>query len=323
MAYDSKIASARELVARHNEAAGEDEGNKVDFEGFVKELKKIGGTTEDALRACSWEDLEYCGLPRLLARAVAEVFRSRETEKGVRSWVTSARAERMTTAELLEAYDPAEADNSVGRRLAEIGKGKRCIVFTDDGAVDTTASLVLVEEIRNGFSEREFYTAEGDKPRPVFRVGERPYDVVEMNPLFDGHQDWALRPPNATCTRTGRSWKDIPQEVRVLLYIARKGTKELEIRGPQDAHSVLDRVDGLLLREQMRVSGEGAGSGDESARGMTFQEFRRRYPQASLMYDDLQQRGELPTLKGSFGGSKGVPTKDDPFFRQEGRHVQS
>lgn len=314
MTYDSKIASANELVGRHNAAAGED--NKVDFEGFVRELKKIGGTTEDALRACSWEDLESCGLPRLLARAVAEVFRVRDTEHGPRNWITPARAERMAVVELLEAYDQRNSDNSVGKRLAEISKGRRCIVFNDDGTVNQVASLVLVEELRKGFAEREYYTAEGDKPRSVFRVGERLHDIVELDPLFPNE---VLR-PDGTSTKTGRSWQDIPQKVRVLLLLARE-QKELEVHSVADAHPVMDLVDSLLLRERVKVSGAGK-SGDSLALGEAFRTLCQRYPKASLRYDHLEQMGKLPALTASLRG-QGVPGKDDPFFREGQRNVQT
>lgn len=76
MSYENKIQAAREAISSHNLMAGSEA--QVNGEEFFTKLQSHGGTTEAALRRCSWEDLMRWGLPELLAKVVADIFRSRE-----------------------------------------------------------------------------------------------------------------------------------------------------------------------------------------------------------------------------------------------------
>jgi hypothetical protein len=53
----------------------------VDAGKFVGKLQVYGGLADELLRQCTWEDLENCGLPRLLSRKVAKIFRSNHVDK--------------------------------------------------------------------------------------------------------------------------------------------------------------------------------------------------------------------------------------------------
>ena len=80
--YSDKLWAACQLVKEYNSqlaATQLPDGVKprkpIDSEKFVEKLVLYGGVADELLRQCSWEDLENCGLPRLLARKVAAVFR--------------------------------------------------------------------------------------------------------------------------------------------------------------------------------------------------------------------------------------------------------
>lgn len=280
MTYDDKVERARVLVAQHNEAVEDD--SKVDFDSFLRELKKSGGTSEDRLSACSFEDLEAMGLPKLLARDIGRVFRGTQ-ETGRKAYITAARAGTMSVGDLLAQYDPREADNPVGKRLAEISKGHPAVVFNDDGTVNIAQSTILFNEIREGFPPRNTVVVEGI-PQPVYHVGERPDQFADENPLYPGR---VLR-PNGDCDQTNRSWDGVPHKLRVLLHLARTQTGELKVESVREASSIMDL----------------AVAGDEA-------QIRRFHPEASKLYDELERKGEIPSLKIALGGRSG--RRNDPF----------
>lgn len=277
--YDSKIDKTKSIISEHNLVAKK----KVEFETFLSNLQEAGGTTDEALRACTWEDLERFGLPTLIAKQVAAVFRTREESE--RKTISEKKTQAMTPKELFEHFDPRNWDNFVGKRLAEIARGQRCLVYAADGSVDAVASAVLVEELRDGFAEREWIERDG-KPVKVYRIGERPDQMAFENPLFPGQ----LLRPDETCSVTQRSWAGIPEVVRVLLYLALKQTTELRFCVNTAAHDLIDL----------------AASQDAEAK------IRKRYPRASLLYDSLKNVGNLPTLRLCRNQQK---SSNDPFYR--------
>lgn len=81
--YSDKLWAASQLIKEYNlqlaatQLPVEVKPRKpIDSEKFIEKLVLYGGVADELLRQCSWEDLEHCGLPRLLARKVAAVFRS-------------------------------------------------------------------------------------------------------------------------------------------------------------------------------------------------------------------------------------------------------
>jgi len=75
--YRTKIKQLKELLANHNSQI-EDTKLWIDSAKIMENLYVAGGTTDYALKACTWDDLVSMGIPRLLARHVADVFRSKE-----------------------------------------------------------------------------------------------------------------------------------------------------------------------------------------------------------------------------------------------------
>jgi len=276
MSYESKIETARNLITAHNNGLPEG-ATRVDADAFVKALQALGGTTEEAIADCSWEDLQNCGLPKLVAKRVAAAFRSTPAQEKPRV-VTEHRAKAMSIQELVAYYDPRNADNAVGAELARKSKGGRCVVFSADESVDVVATVKLVNELHDGFPERPFYK-DGNGARKTYKVGERPDQEADENPLFPG----SMLRPDGTCDQTNRSWEGVPREVRVLLYLAVHHTGECRVSCLDEANDAMDKA---LV--------ENAAAG-----------IRARYPRAELRYTELGKQNQLPRLKIDRSGSAG------------------
>jgi hypothetical protein len=278
MSYEQKIEQAREAIAANNESAHSGGGTGISTSDFFQKLRLAGGTTLEALQECSWEDLQECGLPKFVAKRVAKIFREREQDKKRPTVITERRAQGMAVAELLEHYDPRDPDNPVGKRLSTLSNGGRCIVFNDNGTVNVEPSTTLVDELRDKFPERETMVVD-ERPRQTFRIGERPDMTADENPLYPGRM---LR-PDGTCDQTNRSWAGVPFDVRVLVHLTVKETREVVVNQLNDAHTVMDMV-----------------FGDDAE-----SKIRQRYSQASVMFDALKQGGGLPSLKLMRTGQNG------------------
>jgi hypothetical protein len=286
--YSEKIASVKQIIEIHNQNA--EEKKKINFETFLNCLQVLGGTTEEALSLCTWEDLEGCGLPRLIARQVSQsIFRKAEATQhsnvGV-VYVTDKKAYCMTTKQLLEAYNPFDSKNAVGKRLNELSNGKRCIVFTEDGKVNVEASEKLVDEIKQGYPELDI-TQVGGIPFQIYRVGDMPDLYADENPIYPGRP---LR-SGGFCDQTGRSWEGISDTIRQLLHIA-VTTKELDITMLDMAHTAMDKA---VSNDAEKI-------------------VRSRYPKASLKFDELKKIGKLPVLKVKMGTLKSSDSRvNNPF----------
>lgn len=288
MSYDQKVQSAREVIETHN--GNVPDKSQVDFDKFLSELQSAGGTTENALAVCSWEDLEKTGLPRLLARQISREFRSSgDKNDGKSRYVSAKKAEQLTVKELVERYDPSDVDNAVGKRLKSLSKGKECIVLKDDNNVNVEKSVELIQSIRDGYESIDKIVIDGI-PKKVYKIGERPDIYTDENPIYPGR---TLR-INQMCDQTSRSWEGVPITVRQLLHIAVSKTKELKINSLDNAHSAIDRA--------LQEDAEG--------------NIRRRYPNASIEFDMLKEQDNLPSLKVLLDSStkgKNSSTGDNPF----------
>ncbi|MBI4433514.1 hypothetical protein HY632_01975 [Candidatus Uhrbacteria bacterium] len=268
-------------------------------------VEELGADTTALLRRVTFQDIAGLeGAKPAKVRAALDVFQQEDITVTVAplgkdpAYVGEKKAAKMSMQELLAAYDPRDADNAVGKRLSELTKGKRCIVFADDKNVDVDASLVLINELRDAYPERETYVGKGQqRPRSTFRIGERQDQMADENPLYRGRM---LR-PDGTCDQTQRSWEGVPHEVRVLLHLAAAETRELVVTDIDRAHAALD----------LAMTGDAAKC------------IRQRYARASVRYDELQTEGKLPTLKIRRSGATAT-SGSDPFFRgQQPGHVRT
>ncbi|MFW6009541.1 MAG: hypothetical protein ACOCP8_09795, partial [archaeon] len=77
--YDQKISEAKSIIEAHNQNV--EEKFQVDVEKFISNLQNMGGTTSETIRQCSWEDIEKCGVPRLIAKQISYLFRKGNNKK--------------------------------------------------------------------------------------------------------------------------------------------------------------------------------------------------------------------------------------------------
>lgn len=290
--YDDKMTKLKALVDDYNSQAGD---NKVDFDKFTTQLKKDGVFNDATLSSLTEADLAGAGLPKLLARQAVGIVTLKDVPEGgaTKPYVSEKKAAQLTVQQLAENYDPRDPDNAVAKRLAEMTKNQPCVVYSDETAavVAVKETVANVNSIRDGYPAREFVTFNG-QPTKCFRIGERPFDMADENPLFVGQP---LLPPDQTCTVTNRSWAKAPLKVRQLLRIACT-TGELR-NTTENAHNLLDTI------------------GDVDDPSKLFTRWSERYPRAALKFKELEQQGTLPTLKIQRGG--GVSTggnPNDPFF---------
>jgi hypothetical protein len=295
MDYNAKIASVRGILETHNSRLPQNVKH-IDIDAFLNKLLTNGGTTDEALAVASWDDIKNCGVPDILARQFAVIFRAANVNAGSSipqnaiggKYVTDVRAKRLTPAELVELYDPKDADSAVAVRLKELSKNQPFIVFNADGSVDKSACNKLLGELRYSFPPRETYTSNGGLPRQIYRVGERPDSLADVNPLFPSE---ILR-PDGDCANIGRSWGSVNKDTRILIYLARKN-HELKVNDLRDAISI--HADAITDNSFMKIAAY--------------------CPKAALEFDQLASRGELPSLRVSRTTvANGTTTKADPFF---------
>jgi hypothetical protein len=163
-----------------------------------------------------------------------------------------------------------------------VTKGQPCIAFDANGNVLVEASAKEVKALRDGFDPRDSVNVDGI-PVKLFRVGERPRDLLDENPLYRGRP---LR--DGECDQTNRSWDGVSEVVRQLLWIAVNDTFEVTIDQLKTAHDMIDMA--MTPDAEKRI--------------------RNRFKKTSLRHDELKAEGKLPTLKIARGGSS---RKNNPF----------
>ena len=147
MSYDTKIAAARDAIEQHNSKV---EDSQIDFDKFVEKLRNLGGSSDETLKAVTWEDLQECGLPKIMARRISFIFRQdSDGTSGASAYIAPKKVYALSNKELIERYSPKDVKSPVGKRLKELSDGKAFIVFNDDGSVNVEASVKLLEDIIN------------------------------------------------------------------------------------------------------------------------------------------------------------------------------
>lgn len=279
--YLTKIHAAVALIEEHNKAVT----TKVDAVKFVECLKNSGATTDSLLNEVMYEDLVTCGLPVILARNIAKtIFRkpTSETSQPSSKYVSEKKVGSLTIQQLVESYDPVEFDNPVGKRLMEISKGQPCIAFDTNGSALVTASAKEIKSLREGFEPRTHVTV-NDVPTKLYKIGDKPGNLLDENPLYPGRP---LR--EGECDQTNRSWTGVDDVTRAVLHLAVTQTRELTISQLKDAHDTLDLV--------LTTNGPAT--------------IRKRFPKASLTFDELKAQNKLPSLKLARGS---LSRKNNPF----------
>jgi hypothetical protein len=85
--YQRKLQEAKRLIDTHNYLRKPcPDDTRVVHEEFVAKLIAMGGTSDEMLKRVTAQDLqEVCGLPVLMARRLAEIFREDRYSPGLES----------------------------------------------------------------------------------------------------------------------------------------------------------------------------------------------------------------------------------------------
>jgi hypothetical protein len=285
MTLQEKFDAARAILEAHNTTVELSE-EKVNVDSFIRQVRKNGGTSDARLARIKWEDLERWGVPTLLAREVAEIFRGPETvvetkpEKIVIIDDDPVKlAAKLKPTELVEKYDPEEADNPFGVRLKALSGGQRFIVFKNDGTVNVPVSQNLLQELRDNYPERQNVVV-GDEVHFTYAVGVRPSRYADEHPMYPGTM---LRPDGTSDADI--DWKPVTLQIRQLVYLA---VKTGDIKG-KDEQDVRDLVE-----------------------GKTFNDLGKRWKNAALKFKELSETNQLPQLKIKLGVA-GNGKQQNPF----------
>lgn len=287
MSHKDKLSSALAQIQSHNDNL-EDKADHIDPVSFQKKLKALGGTTEDALQECTWEDLENCGLPRILARKVAAIFRA--PPKVDPDYVSPKKASQMAALYLIQQYNPDEPNGVIAKELDSRVNGKKFVVFASGGSINVEKTVELFNELQKRWPERDFVDIDGRAFR-VYRIGDGKTELADESPIYPGR---ALR-PDGTDDQLGRSWDGVATPIRQLIYVAVTQTREISPTN-KEAHDTLDMA---LLSE-----GE--------------KKLRQRCRKASVLLDELIEQGNAPKLKITRTGATNA-RPNDPFFQQNNR----
>lgn len=283
MTLNSKLAGARAILEAHNSKST----RPVDVEAFFTNLTDMGGSSEDTLSAASWEDLEACGAPRILARRIATLFRGEQPQgtSTIQKVIVEDNdpeklAKAMTPTQLLDAYDPKQLKTPVAERLKFHSEGKKFIVFKDDGTIDKETSLKLLSELDDHGEMTTFVGPDGDV-RPTYAVGERPDQVTNEHPLFPGV---ALR---HGVSAIGCDWNKVNWKTKKTLYLAVTETSEIDM-------SKMHEIDVYNLATTGMID--------------------RRCIEAAKLYKEREALENLPSLRIRLGkGTEKTQKGNNPF----------
>lgn len=285
MSLQSKFEVARNVLAK----------TKVDLDQFKTKLADFFGyaspddLTDEDLESLSYESLKACGIPEGKAPLLARSWRTNEDKPQPQivkidiSDDPERHAASLKPVELAEKYDPDNATNPYGRKLKEITEGRKCLVFNKDGSYNVALTKQLVQEIVDGYPDRQEITVDGI-PLPTYPVGDRPDRLADENPFEHRSPLRADGTSDAGC-----NWGNVTKEVKQLVYIA------VEISDPglggDIEQDVFDKVDG---KDFAKIAG--------------------RYRKAAVEYHNREKVGTLPQLKVRLGGKTGVPVRvNNPF----------
>jgi len=284
-----RMASVRQTLEAHNAS---NPPKLIDIDAYFQCLAEAGGTTDETRADATWEDHEDCGLPRILARKVAKIFRGPEPEPQAQQIIVrdddpDKIAKGMIPRQLIEEYPLDQPKHAFTLRLAELADGRRFMVFDSKGAKDVETSLKLFNELDDFGEQLSVRVGDDPTPRRVFFVGENPGKLAMEHPLWPGTP---LRPGGISANDC--RWGEIEERVRQVLYLAASVTNEID-------SSRVNEVDIFLEAK------------DRGYDGVCL-----RYPEAAAKLQELAIMNDEPCLKVILGSSS--PTngtrKQNPFI---------
>ena len=295
-------ASARihEFVERYNKSAGQD---MLNADQIVNKLKESGVINDETTAALNPEELvNIIGVTKPVAVALCRAMQDDPKRSHAPSRPSRLRAESMTIRQLLESYDPTDYGAPIIRELQDrletapnrSSSKPSVIVFNENGTVDIESSERLISEYMLGDPLAEYVTTSTGAKR-THLVGELPQQIVGIHPITREN----LR--SSGQGSDGFNWALCSLACKQMLYLAVE-TDELA--------SDTDRIR-LLTIYQMASAGE-------SGLGL----LQNAFPRAAVKFLQLEQTGDLPSLKRIRTRSSSSDQTDPASLAREGTQVR-
>ena len=166
--------------------------------------------------------------------------------------------------ELLKIYDQDATE--VAEILRKRTHGRPCIVFNRDGSVNVEVSLKLIKLAKRQATHTNFMV-EG-KLVSVFRAGEFLAKPLDESPFHPG-----VALIEGICPQSNTDWNGVSQKIRIMA--------RLHVRNIETA---------ALTKKAMQAI-------NKETRKLNETEFSDEYQEAALLYQQLEDQGNLPTLK--------------------------
>lgn len=276
---------AKEIIDSHNAILNPGDLNNtagsISFDGFITNIKLMGGTTPQRLKSLSFEDIltvlpEHNKIkPIALAKEIAttwrEMAKSDDKLNKAKKRLVAFQVDAMPLKDLVEHFDVDDQTNLVGTRLLRESGGKPFIVVNEHGVVDTDRTYRALSELRAGYEPRTNF----DGLR-VYPIGFLFDNNVDENPLFPGQP---LR-PGGVCDRLNKSWDGVPMLVRQFIRFMLQFTKsEPDYNSPMWIEYARETID---------------IAGSENA----MEKLRKIYPVENVLkFDEAVRNDKLPRLK--------------------------
>lgn len=234
--YEQKLAACKSLIETFNQAAPEEK--RINFDKFRDELIRIGGVSDEALKEVSWEDLGdllvanesdtmSLTIPRLLAKQIAKVFRSKaDPEPGYAiGGDISKIAELLTPVtslsddELIEKYSVSQPNGPAAKELKSRYGVKPILVFdireSASGVFDKEATKKHLAMVAEGLPvSSEYYVYPDGTEVPLLEVGKKLDVVLEICPIHKSTLQ------SGRCSQCRQPWTNISLKTKQLVAIA-------------------------------------------------------------------------------------------------------
>lgn len=294
MSYQARLDKAKEIVTAHNEVVGAE--HAVDFVSFEKNLKANGGTSEEALKGCKYEQLQKFGLPELLAQQVANVFRANATSEPEtpKTHVSGKQVKFASIRQLVEWFAENPDDQSTGyfKRLREIVGDRPCVVF-HGGQIVVDKTTEFVNLIKQGYPKLPTTVdVGGSEVAAVYALGKLPTVAVEEDPLRPGQPLL----PSGLSADSSLNWGSVEKRFRQFIYLGVLESREINGGDP------------VLETKLFELSKSPDG----------FKELQRMFTRTNELFAHRSSFGNLPLLLISRGGTGSYSNK--AFGSNSGRN---
>ena len=267
MSLTARLGAVKAILQEFFSSSGQEDNS----EHMIADLRKAGAVNESFAAEMTIEDvLQAVSVPTPVARKIVKALGNDKTEAEKQIVVVCddpvTMALRMSNRQLVEAFDPDEADSPVAQRLIQKVGTNPFIVWDDDhGKILIDSSVECLEDIIGNYPKRDSMVVDG-VTRPVLPIGIRPNIYADENPVV----------PCEILRRDGTSaknveWGSIDIEIRKLLRVALADTKELVVPNEYQCW--------------------------KEVTGKSLEEIGRMYPAAFLRYKELRSANTEPKLR--------------------------